>query len=114
MDTPARPDPATDDSQAPDPRWLIIVRREQRELYRNLLEAFRDVPRVVVILDRRHGDQRRRDAPPPGIAERRRRDRREAPSPAEADLWETAGFRLIHEAADLQVFEARDPPRRTI
>jgi hypothetical protein len=112
MDTPVQPDPATD-AAPPEPRWLIIVRREQQDLYHNLVEAFREVPRVVVILDRRHGDRRRPDVPPPGVPERRRRDRRQAPSAAEAELWQTAGFRLIHEAADLSVYEAEDQPSRT-
>jgi hypothetical protein len=111
MDTPTAPDPATD-PQAREPRWLIVVRRDQHELYQNLLDAFRGVPRVVVILDRRHGDRRRQDTPPPGIPERRCRNRRQGAIPAEAELWQTAGFRLIHEAADLQVYEAEDDPSR--
>lgn len=113
MDTPATMNPEMN-PEATFPRWLIIVRRDQRDLYRNLLDAFQDVPRVVVILDRRHGKRRREETAPSQTApERRRRDdRRAAPSGAEADLWQTAGFRLIHAADDLEVYEAEDHPSR--
>ena len=88
-------------------RWLIVVRRERPDLYRNLLDAFDGVPHVAVILDRRQVD-RRQEGPPPGEAtpDRRLRQRRRAATPVERDLWETAGFRLIHAAEGLQVFEA--------
>lgn len=48
----------------PQPRYLIVVRRDAEPVYRHLAEAFRGVRGVDVILDRR-----RTDAPPP--AERR-------------------------------------------
>jgi hypothetical protein len=112
MDTPATMNPEVN-PEAAFPRWLIIVRRDQADLYRNLLDSFRDVPRVVVILDRRHGGRRRAEtAPSQQAPERRRGDRRAAPSGAEADLWQTAGFRLIHAADDLEVYEAEDHPSR--
>lgn len=112
MDTPATMNPEMN-PEAASPRWLIVVRRDQPDLYRNLLDAFRDVPRVVVILDRRHGERRRAETAPSQTAPGRRRgDRRAAPSGAEADLWQTAGFRLIHAADDLEVYEAEDHPSR--
>ena len=108
MDTPATVNP-----EAASPRWLIIVRRDEPGLYQHLLDAFQEVPRVVVILDRRRGERRRTEtAPSHRTPERRRRDRRAAPSGAEADLWQTAGFRLIHAADDLEVYEAEDHPDR--
>lgn len=112
MDTPATMNPEMN-PEATFPRWLIIVRQDQPDLYRNLLDAFQGVPRVVVILDRRHGERRKAEtAPSQNAPERRRWDRRAAPSGAEADLWQTAGFRLIHAADDLEVYEDEDHPSR--
>ena len=112
MDTPATMNPEMN-PEAVSPRWLLVVRRDRRDLYQNLLDAFHDVPRVVVILDRRDGERRRAETVPPQNApERRWRNRRAAPSGAEADLWQTAGFRLIHAADDLEVYEAEDHPSR--
>ncbi len=95
--------------EAETPRWLIVVRRDQLELYRNLREAFAGVPRVAVILDRRQRERRAIEAP--ATSDQRRRQRRQTLTATEHDLWRAAGFRLIHRAEDLQVYEAKDPPR---
>lgn len=95
----------------PGPRWLIVVRRDRPRLYRVLREAFETVEDVAVILDRRHGERRRSGPGAPGrTPERRRGDRRQHPGARDRDLWETAGFRLIHVARDLRVYE--DPASR--
>lgn len=95
------------------PRWLIVVRRDQLDLFRHLRESFDGVPEVAVILDRRHEERRQEaqpDGSPPEDPERRRRQRRRSVSVREQDLWVSAGFRLIHTAEDLKVYEADAPP----
>jgi hypothetical protein len=92
-------------------QWLIVVRRERPDLYQNLLEAFDGIQGVAVILDRRQAERRQEAAAPGGgRPDRRRRQRRRAATPVERDLWETAGFRLVHAAEGLQVFEAVPRP----
>ncbi|MGH7322650.1 MAG: hypothetical protein ACRELA_23935 [Candidatus Rokuibacteriota bacterium] len=95
--------------EAESPRWLIIVRRDQLDLYRNLREAFAGVPRVAVILDRRQRE--RRETGTPAKRDQRHRQRRQSLTATEHDLWRAAGFRLIHTAEDLRVYEVQDPPR---
>lgn len=58
-------------------RNVFIVSRQHRDLYTYLRERFASDPAVEVILDRRFGQRRQRQAPVD--AERRRRDRRERP-----------------------------------
>jgi hypothetical protein len=56
---------------------LIIVAREQRELWRSLVREFRDVAQIQILLDRRYGERR---APREPVAyDRRARDRRSLP-----------------------------------
>ena len=75
-------------ADASAPRWLIVVRRDKPELYRDLARAFERVPELAVLLDRRPGRQRESPA-----------EQRRAPlSAAECELWETVGFRLIPPA----------------
>lgn len=56
---------------------LIIVARGQQALWRSLVDEFRDVEQVQILLDRRHGERR---APREPVAyDRRTRERRSLP-----------------------------------
>jgi hypothetical protein len=56
---------------------LIIVAREQQDLWRSLVDEFRDVRQIQVLLDRRHGERR---TPRGSVAyDRRTRERRSLP-----------------------------------
>ncbi len=56
---------------------LIIVAREQQELWRSLVDEFRDVEQVQILLDRRRGERRMPRGP---VAyDRRTRERRSLP-----------------------------------
>lgn len=63
-------------------RYIFVVSREHRQLYEHLVQQFGDDLNVRVILDRRHGDRRRRDSRHPASATERRwrLDRRKRPS----------------------------------
>ena len=90
--------------EAAAPRWLLIVRGDREALYGQLRLAFAGSPVVQVILDRRHAERRRRALPV--TVDQRRGDRRwPALSPAERDLWEHAGFRLVLRSHENEVFE---------
>lgn len=56
---------------------LIIVAREQRELWRSLVDEFRNVEQIQILLDRRHGE--RRTPRGPVAYDRRTRERRSLP-----------------------------------
>ena len=58
-------------------RSLIIVAREQRELWCSLVHEFKHVEQIQVLLDRRHGE--RRTPSGPVTYDRRARDRRSLP-----------------------------------
>ena len=62
------------------PRFLFIVARERPDRYEYLRRAFADDPEVEVIVDRRHGERRRRHAGGETVRQRwdhrRREDRR--------------------------------------
>jgi hypothetical protein len=60
----------------PAVRGLLIVARDQRELYEALQHAYGDEADLTVLVDRRHAERRRTMRPVPG--ERRHRDRRSA------------------------------------
>ncbi len=94
----ARPGP-------PPPQWLFIVRRDQEALYSHLREAFAGSSVVRVILDRRQGDRRRQSTP---VGEDRRRGDRRWPmmSPAERDLWEQVGLRLVFKTMEIEVYQS--------
>jgi hypothetical protein len=62
-------------------RYLYIVSREHRWLYRHLVERFQDDPDVEVILDRRVSERRAQPSGPRPEQERRRSERRRAISP---------------------------------
>ena len=56
---------------------LIVVAREQRELWRSLVHEFKDVEQIQILLDRRHAERRMPWGP---VAyDRRARDRRSLP-----------------------------------
>ena len=75
-------------------RWLIVVRREKPNLYRDLSKTFANIPQVTVMLDRREGGERRREGSP-AAGGQRLAPRRTPLTAAELELWETIGFRLI-------------------
>lgn len=56
---------------------LIIVARDQQELWRSLMDEFRDVGQIQVLLDRRRGE--RRSPRGPVAYDRRSRERRSLP-----------------------------------
>jgi len=62
-------------------RGLLIVARDQGDLYDYFRDTYGDRAEVTVLVDRRQGERRR--APRPVQGERRRRDRRTLPSRAE-------------------------------
>ena len=56
---------------------VIIVAREQQDLWRSLVHEFQDVTQIQILLDRRHGERRRPRGP---VAfDRRGRERRSLP-----------------------------------
>ena len=59
-------------------RSLLIVARDQRDLYDCLQHAYADSETITVLVDRRQGERRRRVQPVAG--ERRYGDRRSLPS----------------------------------
>ncbi|MBI2467473.1 MAG: hypothetical protein HYV62_06605 [Candidatus Rokubacteria bacterium] len=81
---------------APGTRWLIVVRQDQRPLFRLLDRHFAEDSRVEVILDRR--EREGRQSAVAVEAERRRADRREFLSARERDVWHTFGYRLVVQA----------------
>ena len=56
---------------------LIVVAREQRELWRSLVHEFKEVEQIQILLDRRHGERRLPWGPV--VYDRRARDRRSLP-----------------------------------
>jgi hypothetical protein len=94
-------------------RWLIVVRRDQLDLFGNLREAFQGIEEVAVILDRRQTERRQGTDAGAGRPDRRRQQRHRAPAGAEHDLWQSAGLRLIHVAEDLRTYATGDPPATT-
>ena len=65
----------------PAARGVLIVARDQQELYRNLQRAYRDTDELLVLRDRRQGERRR--GIHPVADERRQRERRSLLSIAE-------------------------------
>jgi hypothetical protein len=62
--------------------YCVVPRELKDELYDRLVEYYEDNPDVTVILDRRHGPDRRRGAQPMGGENKRViRDRRRARAP---------------------------------
>jgi len=94
--------------EVPFPRWLIVVRRDKRDLYSNLRQSFEPDARVEVILDRRRADRRAER----GLveADRRRQQRRKPLTTRELDIWENLGFRLFYKDEDIRVYETEGEP----
>jgi len=91
------------------PPWLIIVHRNDDVLYHHLRQAFESDPQVTVIKDRRHAD--RRTQAMPVAMDRRRLDRRAAPTTRDEKIWQSLRFRLIHRDEAVKVYEAANEPR---
>jgi len=68
-------------SARPTVRGLLIVARDQTDLYESLQYAYGDSETITVLLDRRLAERRR--AVQPMMAERRRGERRSPPSIAD-------------------------------
>ena len=68
-------------SAQPGVRGLLIVARDQRDVYDCLRNAYGDSERIIVLLDRRHGERRR--SVQPRLAEQRHGERRHPPTIAE-------------------------------
>jgi len=88
-------------------RIVLIVARNQRELYSRMLERYGSVARVI--LDRRYGERRRR-ALPVGL-ERRRRTRRERWTAEVLRRWEVVGYRLLYRPEGVQEDVTEKRPR---
>jgi hypothetical protein len=89
----------------PTPRWLVVVRAGEWELYHYLQRRFESMQDVGVILDRRKGERRQpRAGGTPG--ERRSGQRRRPLSRGERDWWEAAGFRIVARAVSFQLYMA--------
>jgi hypothetical protein len=76
--------------------FLVVVKRDEPDLFKYLTEHFQEAE-VRVMLDRRHGERRRGDAP--ASDDRRRRDRR-AFQRDDDPLWRY-GFRVAVAQAGL-------------
>jgi hypothetical protein len=75
-------------------RWLIVVHRQNADLYQHLEQRFRDIGFVRVIVDRRNGDRRRLAR---GVdRDRRDADRRRGATSKERDHWRLFGYRLVY------------------
>lgn len=91
-------------SRAPE-RIIVIVHRDQRELYARMRERYGEV--ALVILDRRHTQRRQRA----GVErDRRRRDRRQPWSVQDMDRWRRLGYRLLYRSQGIEVDPASDTP----
>ena len=55
LDDVSRVAPADEQPEAPRPRYLIVVARDQPDLWRHLRQSFGELRGVDVVLDRRHG-----------------------------------------------------------
>ncbi len=64
--------------------YLVIVRRDEPELFEYLRAHFTE-PDITVLLDRRWGERRR--ASDPSVPVERRRQERRTPVPADDPLW---------------------------
>lgn len=82
-------------SQDKKPRHLMVVARDAAELYTSLKKTFADSEGIEVVLDRRFGERRQRNAPVP--TDRRRGERSARPPATSAE--DSPKFRVHrHEA----------------
>lgn len=94
--------PTQDSTSAPATsagRDLLIVARDQGDLYDALWHAYADSAELAVLVDRRQTERRRECQPVAG--ERRQRDRRDLPS-------------LVHDLRFQQYVLVRPPRRRSV
>ena len=101
----ARLRPGAKARPATRPRWLIVVRADEQELYQFLRRRFQRMAGVEVVLDRRKRE-RRGSQRPLATKERRRSGRRAPLSPEERAWWQLAGFRIIGRAESFRLYEA--------
>jgi hypothetical protein len=79
---------------ASEKRLLFVVSRSDLDRYDYLKKAFRDEPRIAVILDRRRAERRWRELDRSSSTERRRADRRKFET---ADHIKSLGWALIRQ-----------------
>lgn len=89
-------------SDAPRPRWLIVVQRERRKLYENLRESVAGNSRVEIVLDRRSAESTGAAVSGPAVS------RRTPLASEQGASWNELGFFLIYRGDELTVYEA--PP----
>jgi hypothetical protein len=89
-------------------RIILIVRRDERELYARMSERYGDV--AVVILDRRRSERRRQRLPTD--RDRRRRIRRQPWTTEALRHWSRLGYRLLYRGEGVQDDPTTDPPSR--
>ena len=70
--------PRRTSTPAPPARYLLIVARQERQLYEDLARAFAGHAGVEVLLDRRASDRRQRPTGAPVLEQRRAERRRQA------------------------------------
>ena len=76
-------------------QWLLIVQRNDRDLYVDLRAIFQPDARVATIIDRRWQPDRRIENGPVDT-DRRRRQRRKPTTPAAMTFWDNVGFRVVN------------------
>jgi hypothetical protein len=87
-------------------RILLVVRRNEPEMYALMRERYRGV--AFVILDRRHSERRRRQLPvEPDL---RRRDRRRPWTTEALKHFDRLGYRLLYRAEGVEVDPTTSPP----
>jgi hypothetical protein len=89
-------------------RIILVVRRNQPELYGLMRERYHDV--ALVILDRRLSERRRQRLTVE--RDRRRRDRRQRWTAEAVRDWDRLGYRLLYRADGAQRDPTTNPPSR--
>jgi hypothetical protein len=89
-------------------RIILVVRRNQPDLYDLMRERYHDV--ALVILDRRHSERRRQRLTVE--RDRRHRDRRQRWTAEAVRHWDRLGYRLLYRAEGAQLDPTTDPPSR--
>jgi hypothetical protein len=89
-------------------RIVLIVRRDQPELYARMRGRYGDV--ALVILDRRHPERRGQRLAVE--RDRRRGDRRQPWTAETLKRWSLLGYRLLYRAEGAQMDPTTKPPSR--
>jgi hypothetical protein len=92
-------------SQSPA-RIIVIVHRDQQELYARMRDQYGDV--AFVILDRRKMERRCQRVPV--RVERRLEDRREPWTAGEMERCRRLGYRLLYRAKGVEIDLGSDEP----